>query len=191
MKSLSLSKPHLIVMVGIPGSGKSYFAEKFAETFHTPYVSREKLNDLVGEAAPFIDDLLYYQVTELFKTRQSILIEGAGETRVERLEIAKWANKAGYETLLVWVQTDPATARSRYKKENKRASADEYEKRMQNFVAPIGVERPVVISGKHTYATQAKVVLKKLSEPRKETSTLAAPPDRTESAPRRRNIAIR
>lgn len=191
MKSLSLSKPHLIVMVGVPGSGKSFFADKFADTFHTPYVSREKIVNLIGEAASFIDDLMYYQVSELFKTRQSILIEGTGDTRVERLELVKWAQKAGYETLFVWVQTDPATAKSRYKREKKQSSAEAYEKLIQNFVPPTASEEPVVISGKHTYATQAKVILKKLSEPRTETSSISVPPTRTDSSARRRNITIR
>jgi predicted kinase len=190
MKSLSLSKPHLIVMVGVPGSGKSFFAEKFADTFHTPYVSREKLVSLAGGVTTFIDDLMYYQVSELFKTRQSLLIEGTGDTRVERLELAKWAHKAGYETLTVWVQTDPATAKSRHRKE-KKSSVDAYDKLLQNFDAPLSVEKPVVISGKHTYATQARVVLKRLSEPRAETSILAAPPTRVDPSSRRRNIAIR
>lgn len=194
MKSLSLSKPHLIVMVGVPGSGKTFFAEKFAETFHTPYVSREKLANITGGPTDFIDNLMYYQVTELFKTKQTILLEGTGESRTDRIELAKWAHKAGYETLLIWVQTDPSTAKSRFKREKGKqniTSPEAYDKLVQSFAMPTAAERVVVISGKHTYATQAKVVLKKLSEPRAAVPTLTTPPSRTASPNRRHNITIR
>ena len=194
MKSLSLSQPHLIILVGVPGSGKTFFAEKFADTFHAPYVSRERLVSLVGDPTAFTDELFYYQVYELLKTRQSILIEGLSDTRTERLELSRYARAAGYKTLLVWVQTDPATAKSRYQKAdkpNKAASSEAYDELTSRFVQPMATERPVVISGKHTYATQAKVVLRKLSEPRAEISSHTTPPARNEPASTRRNITIR
>jgi predicted kinase len=197
MKSLSLSQPHLIIMVGVPGSGKTFFAEKFADTFHAPYISYEKLVALVGDPAAPIDEVLYYQLTELLKTRQSILLEGAGDTRPQRLELSRLARAAGYETLLVWVQTEPSAAKSRYQKEKKPhrvTSSKEYDALVDHFNQPTAIEKPVVISGKHTYATQAKIILKKLSEPRAEISSHVTPPIRSEpSEPssRRRNITIR
>jgi predicted kinase len=197
MKSLSLSQPHLIIMVGVPGSGKTFFAEKFADTFHAPYISYEKLVALVGDPNAPIDEVLYYQLTELLKTRQSIILEGAGDTRPQRLELSRLARAAGYETLLVWVQTEPAAAKSRYQKEKKLhrvTSSKEYDALVDHFAQPSAVEKPVVISGKHTYATQAKIILKKLSEPRAEISNHVTPPIRSEpSEPssRRRNITIR
>jgi predicted kinase len=197
MKSLSLSQPHLIIMVGVPGSGKTFFAEKFADTFHAPYVSHEKLLTLIGDPTVYIDDLFYHQLGELLKTRQSILLEGVAETRAQRLELARLARSAGYETILIWVQTEPATAKSRYQREkklNRATSPEEYDKLVQRFAQPTAIEKPVVISGKHTYATQAKIILKKLSEPRAEISKHITPPTRAESpepSSRRRNITIR
>lgn len=194
MKSLSLSQPHLIVLVGAPGSGKTFFAEKFADTFHAPYVSRERIASLLAEPNSFTDELFYYQVYELLKTRQSILVEGISDTRAERLELSRYARAAGYKTLLVWVQTDPATAKNRYLKANKQdkaVSPEAYDELINRFALPMPTEKPVVISGKHTYATQARVVLKKLSEPRAEISSKAAPPVRNESTSTRRNITIR
>jgi predicted kinase len=192
MKSLSLSKPHVLIMVGIPGSGKSFFAEKFADTFHAPQVSLSAITSVVSDetAALKIADM---QFQELLKTKQSIIIDGLAHGRAQRMELTKLAHDADYDTLLVWVQTDPATAKARALKD-KSQSADEYDKQTKRFAAPLASEKPVVISGKHTYATQAKVVLKKLSSPRAEISTHSTPPVRTEPSPTtstRRNITIR
>jgi predicted kinase len=195
MKSLSLTQPHLIIMVGVPGSGKSFFAEKFAETFNAPYVSLEKIapHTAHGDAALHIID---HQITELLKTRHSIIIEGGMATRIERDKLTKKARSAGYESLLVWVQTDPTTAKSRSvrvskDKINQTLTSDQYDKMVKRFTAPSTLEKPTVISGKHTYATQAKIVLKKLSSPRAEISVHTAAPVRTEERSRRNNITVR
>jgi predicted kinase len=190
MKSLSLSQPHVIIMVGVSGSGKTFFAEKFADTFSTPYVSREKIAAIIADAtASSIDDLFYYQLGELLKSRQSIIIEGGGDTRASRSETARIARTHGYKTLFIWVQTDPLTAKARALKE-KTLTPEEYDQQAKRFTPPIALEKPIVISGKHTYATQAKIILKKLSEPRAEISAHTAAPIRTEN-PRRHNITIR
>jgi predicted kinase len=192
MKSLSLSKPHLIVMVGVPGSGKSFFAEKFAETFRAPYVSFEKIAAFIPESPKVAEALASYQLEELLKTGQSIIVDGMGDTRTARAELARKARASGYESLLIWVQTDPAAAKSRALKQYKEAgkTPEEYEKVLKHFTPPTMTERPIVLSGKHTYATQAKVVLKKLTGPRAEISTHSGAPVRA-SQPGRRNITIR
>ena len=195
MKSLSLSRPHMIIMVGVPGSGKSFFAEKFASTFNAPYISREKIAMRLGYDIKEADLIAHDLLDELFKTQQSIIVDGLADTRAARGELATKARRAKYDTLLIWVQTDAATAKGRSTKRggegtHRVLSADEYEQAAKRFVPPIAIEKPVVISGKHTYATQAKVVLKKLSEPRATISLHTTAPVRPEQ-PGRRNITIR
>jgi len=195
MKSLSLNKPHMIVMVGVPGSGKSFFAEKFAETFRAPYISYEKIAAHLREEKDAAESILQYQLDELLKAGQSIIIDGIGATRASRSELSRKARASGYETLLVWVQTDSATAKDRALKSAKNNTSstltpEDYDRSAKHFSSPMATEKPVVISGKHTYATQAKVVLKKLSGPRAEISAHPTAPIRTEQ-PGRRNITIR
>lgn len=196
MKSLSLNQPHIIIMVGVPGAGKTFFAEKFAETFNAPYLSLEKI-------IPFTTTdhdasvLMQQQLTELLKTRRTFIIEGDTDTRTERDKLTRKAKAAGYESLVVWVQTDPATAKSRSIREtkdkvNRTLTPDEYDRIVKRFTAPNAIERPTVVSGKHTYATQAKIVLKKLTAAtRPEISTHDRPPVRTEERTRRNNIIVR
>lgn len=195
MKSLSLAQPHVILMVGVPGSGKSFFAESFSQTFNAPYVSLEKI-------IPYTSDdiaattLMQHCINELLKTQRSIIVEGGTDTRVEREKLTRKAKLAGYETLIVWVQTDPATAKTRSVKDvkskvNRTLSPDEYDRIVKRFTPPNTLEKPTVISGKHTYATQAKIVLKKLSATRTEISTHVTAPVRTEERSRRNNIIVR
>jgi predicted kinase len=192
MKSLSLSQPHLIIMTGVPGSGKSFFAEKFADTFHAPYVNYEIISSLCDPTAA--NELFYYQIHELLKTQQTIIVEGLSDTRTERSELTRKARTSGYTPLLLWVQTDPSTAKNRItrvtkNKPNRTLAPEEYDHEAKRFTPPNAIEKPVVVSGKHTYATQAKVILKKLSAPRTEISAHTTPIATRE--PGRRNITVR
>jgi predicted kinase len=195
MKSLSLTQPHIIIMVGVPGSGKTFFADKFADTFNAPYVSLEKITPYTIDSATALR-LIDHQIAELLKTRQSIIVEGGTATRTERDKLIRKARSAGYESLIVWVQTDPATAKFRSVREtkdkvNQTLSSDDYDRHARRFSAPSTLEKPTVISGKHTYATQAKIVLKKLSSPRAEIATQTATSARIEKRSHRNNIIVR
>jgi len=175
MKPLSSSNPHLIIMVGIPGAGKSFFAEHFADTFKAPIVSFNKLRKTIFPEPSFSkpeDDLINqisnYMLDELLKVKQSILYEGPTSTRVERISIAKKARDAGFEPLFIWVQIEPATAKKRSIKvspDNQMLNSDQFDIRLKRFVPPVPTEKVIVISGKHTYASQLKIVLKNLVEP--------------------------
>ena len=43
MEALTLSSPMIIEVVGLPGSGKSFFANQFANTFGAALVSQDKI----------------------------------------------------------------------------------------------------------------------------------------------------
>jgi predicted kinase len=189
MKSLSLHKPHLLVIVGIPGSGKTFFASQFADTFNAPFIHYDAIQATGEPPLSEADTAAIAGVlfNELVKTKQTIIIEGPGETRTERAALAKEAHKHGYEPLFVWVQTEPATANIRAVQgvrggTNTRITQDAFEASVKRFTALSSVEKPVVISGKHTYASQAKMVLKRLVAPEakaRQSHTPTAPPPRS------------
>lgn len=186
MKSISPNQPHIIMVVGLPGSGKSFFAEKFAETFNSPYISIENILPYttdINAAITLMDD----QIRELFKTRHAIIIEGVTDLRTERERYAKHAKESGYGVLTVWVQTDINTAKKRITKVTKIAkpkntrtlSPEQFDRAAKRFTPPNEQEKPIVISGKHTYATQAKIILSKLSASSSEPSFKTSTPERT------------
>lgn len=188
MKSLSLNKPHVIVMVGIPGSGKSFFAEQFADTFNAPLVSNGRLRDELFNEPTYSSDeqtiirrVSDYMLDELYKTQRTFIYEGEADARIERHDIAKKARSAGYEPLFIWVQTESSTAKLRVKKTapgKTTISPAQFDTALKHFSAPHANEKAVVISGKHTYASQLRIVLKRLVEPRIETIEKQAPPAR-------------
>ena len=168
MKSLSLSRPHLLITVGIPGSGKSFFAERFAGTFTAPYVDYSVVFEMANHNSHTSDIFAGYMLKELFKTNQSIVFDGPSSTRAERTALKELAESHGYTCLFIWVQTDPATAKARFIKSGRTIgrhfTASQHDALIRQFEIPTGKEHPsVVISGKHTYATQAKAVLTNLA----------------------------
>ncbi len=169
MKSLRLSRPHAIMMVGLPGSGKSFFARQFADTFNAPYIDsmavEEQARDAEGAGA-----IITLVMGEIAKTHQTFIFEGNADTRTRRAEFAKWARGLGYQPLFIWAQIDQATSRDRTSK-SKTMSQTDFEQAHRTFSPPHADEKAVVISGKHTFASQAKVVLAHLSKETRSDST--------------------
>ncbi len=181
MKSLSCSRPLLILVIGLPGAGKSFFAKQFSETFSAPLVFVDKIRFEIFDSPKFslqeyglLKRLAEQQLTELVKTKSTIIIDGICNTQQDRSQLRQLAAHFGYDTLTVWVQTDEPTAKRRATARSQKRPGDEFNQSIspeifasicKRFFAPIR-ENYVVISGKHTYGTQAKAVLKKLAEPR-------------------------
>jgi predicted kinase len=183
MKSLQLDRPHAIIVIGIQGSGKTFFAEKFAGTFNAPFVEQAKFEQAASDEN-VAKELMSSVLAEMLKTGRSIVIELTLASKAERAELSKVLKQASYAPLYVWVQVDTETAMVRSYKSSG-ISEDEYQNRMRRFSAPHQSERALVISGKHTFATQAKAVLRKLSVPRPSQE----PPHR--SQPQRGQIIVR
>ncbi len=202
MKSLSLVKPLILIVIGTPGSGKSFFARQFSETFSAPEVNYDRLQHMLSTDSEVVQKIAEFEIDELLKTQKTFIIDGAGYSRAKRIALRKKAQESGYDTLLIWVQTDENTAKYRSMKRSSRRKDDQYNTSLtsqqydalvKRFSPPAANEQSVVISGKHTYATQAKVVLKKLVTPREGAARpIVNHGDRAPDAtPPRRNVIIR
>lgn len=163
MKPLEKNKSHVLVVVGVPGAGKTFFAKQFGDTFGAPHVDYEHFHELTGNVE-LGDKVATELLGQLFRTKQTIVMEGRGDTRRDRALLAKLVKAKGYELLYVWVQTEPHTAKQRALKlgYSERDLAD----RTEAF-EPLSQNDPfVVISGKYTFPAQVKMVLKRIIVPR-------------------------
>lgn len=193
MRPLSPASPHAIVMVGIPGSGKSTFAERFADTFQAPILNRIKLQKDLGLDHDQADKLAEVILKEYVKTHKTLILEGGTDTKDEREALLKTLHKAGYRALLVWVQTDAAESRRRALKPHPVGSGlshDDFDAIVDLFEPPTVKEKAVVVSGKHTYTTQLKVVLRQIAASNPATKP-QQPPKPTPPPQRGRGIRIR
>lgn len=216
MKSLSLSRPLVIMVIGLPGSGKSFFARQFASMFGAPLVSADYVRHSLSAESTFdaqedaiVQTLIQNQIEELCKTGKTFVIDGGINHRTNRTAIERLSTAQGYGRMVIWVQTDEPTSLSRSVKRNDKRAGDMYNDPMpqpaflryrKQFSAPSRSEHVVVISGKHTFSTQARVVLKKLVSPR-EAIVVNRPAEPRQTAdtksenqhdvqPRRRNVTI-
>lgn len=161
MKPLQLQKPHLIVVVGLPGSGKTYFAEQFSDAFSLPYVNYSDLLRKLPDAdlAASVAD---YVLSLVLRTKHTLVIEGRGATFAERQTIMTNAQASGYIPLFVWVQTEPQTCQKRALANG--VSTEELIEAARRFDTLHPSEPYAVISGKHMFNSQARSVLNKLGK---------------------------
>ncbi len=178
MNSLKLNRPLVIMMLGVPGAGKSYFASRFSDVFRSPLVSFDQIhktlfNDLMfsREEESMVASVMKLQIDELLKSGSTFIIDGGVATQSVRRNISQNARDLGYDTLTIWVQTDLAAAKKRVSTRSEKRKEDSYQVSMskdvfdkfaQRLTPPNERERHIVISGRHTFSTQAKTVLKSI-----------------------------
>jgi predicted kinase len=154
------TKPYAILMFGAPASGKSQFAAQFAERFKAPFLEFNKHRISYSAAAHIVEQVAV--------TGQNIVIEGCLNAEKQRNDMRQRLKKRGYLPVLVWVQADANTIKrrlhQRYRSIEKTKAA--FEACYDDMEAPADIEKPIVISGKHTFTTQLKILLAKLSKQR-------------------------
>ncbi len=155
-------KPYAILVFGAPMSGKTSFAEHFSTSIEAPFINFDKLQREQKLSRKSVIEFIRI----MSRGKQTIIVEGMGETESNREEMRKLFDELGYQTVLIWVQTDMNAIKQRmlhrYKKlaDAKAALSASYE----HLEAPTEAENPLVISGKHTAQTQIKNVLSRLAD---------------------------
>lgn len=179
MKQMQLTPPLLIITMGYPGAGKTFFARQFADQFELPRISEDVIRYELFEKplfstdeADIIERIMHYTLEQLLTTKQTIVFEGMNLTLADRTKIYSLAQKNGYRTLTIWVQTDITTAAKRSAKRDRRNLDSKYsfdiEKHTFAYLKdrlerPIDKETAVIISGKHAFKSQSLTILKKVT----------------------------
>lgn len=179
MKQLQLTPPLLLVTMGYPGAGKTYFARQFSEQYEIARISEDRIRSELfeqpqfnGDESDIISRIMLYMVEQIMHTKQTLICEGGFMQQRQRKELEKIAKTNGYRTLFVWVQTDIETSAARAATRDRR-SADSrfsfpinrstFNKIKDTLERPTEKEFAVVVSGKHAFKSQSMTVLKKIA----------------------------
>ena len=159
------TKPRALLIFGAPCSGKTTFSMKFAEKFDLAYYDM----DDIKKKYKFSDEEIISVFELITKTRQTLIIDGGINTEKERNNLKNMFIKAGYNPFLIWIQTDINTIKLRMKSRHKSISKAKivYDDLIKDIEAPAQHEKPIILSGKHTFETQTKHVLAGLANDRK------------------------
>jgi len=152
-------KPYAILVFGVPMSGRTQFAVRFSRQFKAPLLDFEHIPGINRKAFLPI-------VTQIADSKQNIVIDEHIDTFQQREKLRKVLYESGYQPVLVWIQTDVNTIKRRLKNHLKsvtRAKAY-FEEQLDQLEAPEDSEEPIVISGKHTFSSQLRSVLSRLSK---------------------------
>lgn len=171
------STPKLFCLVGLPGSGKTFFAEKFSDEYQIPFINLNKWRFLLTPQPTFdraedakMTELAFDLLEQLFRTHKSILLEGNLYSRVDRQRYAQLARRYGYQPVVIWVQNADIEAKRRSIRLNAKAPKDFliepalFDELKRRFTPPNAAERPIAISGKHSFRMQYRSVLKRIAE---------------------------
>lgn len=179
MKQLQLTPPLLILTMGYPGAGKTFFARQVSEEYGIPRISQDVIRfelfeqpTFAKEESEIIDRVQHYAVSELMKAKVTIICEGTYLEAAQRKSVYELATKNGYRVLTVWLQTDVQTAAARSMHRDRRnqdskhsfeLSKDTFLKIRATLQRPSEKEDFVVISGKHAFKSQALTMLRKIT----------------------------
>lgn len=161
MEGNKVQQPRALLIFGAPCSGKTTFSEKFASRFGIAFYDIEELKTKYNLTRKLVTML----IEQVGKTGQDILIEGGIGTEREREEIRHILRNQGYDVSTVWVQTDIATIRTRLKQRYKTITKakEVYDSIIPKLEAPSEIEKPIILSGKHTFETQLRHILSALA----------------------------
>jgi predicted kinase len=172
-------KPLLIMMYGFPGSGKSYFARQMTDFMQIAHIQGDRIRgELFSEPRydkqenAIVSQLMNYMTEEFLSSGVSVIYDDSTYRLSQRMALREMARKKGAVPLLIWLQIDADSSYVRLDKRDRRRSEDKYSRDYteESYAKMLGtLQNPsnedfIVLSGKHTFASQRSAVFKRLSE---------------------------
>lgn len=174
-----LNTPIAFIVVGTPGSGKSWFSRSISKNLHCIHLDSERIRFELFEEQSYndeeevvVENMVDYFAHTLTQSRASMIFDGTTSSIKRRKELYKFAEKNEYQPVLVWVQSNDELSKMRASsKVNKsvaeykrKLTADQYDSLINKFEKPHEKEKPIVISGNHSARSQLKSIVTRLNE---------------------------
>jgi len=177
MSQISLKKPLLIAFYGFPGAGKSRVAKNLEEIVSAALISDDRIrSELFSEPkyteheTSIVRYVADYMSEEFLKAGISVIYDAALPRQRQRQKLVSIADRNNAQLLLIWLQIDPESAflrtqtRDHRKAENRHAAIQTRES-FNNELAVMQNPQDIdylVVSGKHSFATQKSAILNRL-----------------------------
>lgn len=177
------------MLYGFPGAGKSYFARQLCEQLQAAHVQGDRIRSELFASQQYdkqenavVTQLMDYMTQEFLGTGLSVVYDTNAMRQNQRHALRELARRTHSQPVLVWLQIDTDTAFLRASKRDRRRADDKFAEPMErtrfddiasHMQNPGAIEDYIVISGKHTFNTQASAVLRRL----RELGLLGAAPD--------------
>lgn len=195
MKS-RLNSPTLFLLVGCPGSGKTYLARHLSKKLVIPTVSMEKIRQAIVKKPALLpaEESTVWRVGAMMiegylSAGLSVVADMAANTADQRNELLRLAHFFQALPLIIWQQTDRETAWSRCQNRQPNHRIDDafslkLSKTAFNALSrqlqPPQTEGVVIVNGRRPAADQLASVTKRLVE----TQLLPADSDLPQSIPK-------
>ena len=192
MGKLQPTKPLLILLYGMPGSGKTFVARQLCEDITAAHIQGDRIRAELFEKPTYskeenhiVASLMTYMASEFLQAGVSVVFDTNVMRLSQRRALRNLALKANAEPLLVWLQIDADSAYSRAKKRDRRKTDDRYAQEMTPEVFQQllgGMQNPdttepfLVLSGKHVFSTQKSAITRYLIDRRLLNLETAMPP---------------
>jgi len=179
MQRSKLSKQLLIMLYGLPGSGKSFFSRQAGELLGIPVISSDRIRYELFDKPTYSRDeqqviinVMNIMLEEYLNNGMSVIYDVSLSRTTDRKALREFAKKQHVSTMLLWLQADLETCLMRAKNRDHRKADDKYSTEMtrelmetiEKQMQPPHGEDAVVVSGKHLFESQKNVFLRKLHE---------------------------
>ena len=180
MQKVIPSKPLLILLYGFPGAGKTHFARQLTEHLQAAHVQGDRIRSELFETPRYdreendvVTHLMDYMTGEFLSAGMSVIYDINAMRISQRRVLRDLTRKVNAQPILIWHQIDPDSAFARATKRDRRKADDKYSPSIDrqmfdritvNMQNPQNNEEYIVISGKHTFATQLSALMKRLRE---------------------------
>lgn len=131
----------LIVFLGFPGSGKTYFATRLAEKLHAVTLNSDAMRMAMFGSLEKIEEIrrtdqsrLYsdvfgamdYAAMQVLRAGHSVIFDAQQTKRRDRKHIEELAGSVGATPVLVWIKTNPEVALKRGPQREARDDSHQY-----------------------------------------------------------------
>ena len=182
MGKITTKKPLFVLMYGMSGSGKTFFARQLCEQLQSVHLEADRIRTELFEKPSFskeenhiVASLMAYMAGEFLRCGVSVVFDMQLPRVVQRKALRALAERNKAETITVWFQIDPDTAFNRAVRRDRRTADDRFAQEMtpELFRTQLAAlqnpgekEAAVVVSGKHVFTMQKNTFFRELRQRR-------------------------